>query len=219
MTDLRELIAKNAYSVMTCPNCVAGAPEGDLPQPGWVGSKYEATKGIVFVMQNPGKAPMYYGTGRDAEMRDELRLFSNSGTLTSYERLSLAFMSDAIGANSCRKPWPKWTHPVKKIVDDPQQIAWLNVVKFRTIDVVGGSEKNAPLSDTQVHHGVSDHLTREIETLNPAIIVTIGGDAYSAVSGIKRVLKGSFVIEKLHGMSPSEADAERVRTTWKSLIK
>lgn len=217
--NFRELVAQNAHNVMTCAICIAEAPVEDLPQPGWLGNDYEPGKGIVFVMQNPGKAPFNYGPGRDAEMRKELRTFSDSGTLHDYERLSQAFLRDANGTNSWRKPWPKWTHPVSKIVENAQQMAWLNVVKFRTIATVNGNEKNAPLSDAQVRHGINNHLIKEIETLNPAIVVAIGSDAFSAVSEIKRTLRGTFTVEKLHGMSPSEIDAQRVKMVWKSQVK
>ena len=209
-TNFRELVAKNAHSVMICATCLSEVAEGDLPQPGWVGSRYEPCEGILFVMQNPGAAPKNYKEERDSCMQTELLLFKNSNTLAAYERLAQVFLEDATGRNKWKQPWKKWSHPVSKIVSDPQEMAWLNVVKVRT-------KGNAALSLSQVRHGISHHLTVEIESLNPALVVTIGKDAQISVAEISGKLKNSFVTASLHGMSPSNADADKVKSTWQNL--
>jgi len=98
-------------------------------------------------------------------------------------------------------PWAKWTHPVSKLVPDRDKLAWMNVVKFRT---PGKARKDDPVTQEAARHGVTVHLHRELEILNPKAVITIGNEARSAVDMLR--LPPTMIRDhlKLQGASTEE---------------
>jgi hypothetical protein len=213
-----ERVAEAAERVLSCSTCQAGAAgpvsgrhpgERGLPQPGWVGPEFQAGTGVVIVLQNPAVADASYGTTREQQAQDRLRRFAETPTVQAYRRFVEESIRDVVGDPvTGKRAWRKWTHPVSKVVDGhhrPEQLAWLNVVRFRSPATAGAARKDAGVGDTAIAHGILHHLRPELELLQPAAVVSIGSVARQAVAAIPGGWK-RFAL-KLQGASDAEATA------------
>jgi hypothetical protein len=201
----RRAVVEAAAVVMRCSYCSSHAPEGDQPQPGWVGSQYLPGRGVVVLLQNPGAAPADYGTEREATVQRLLREFTANPSIATHERLMGFMFADMAGENG-GPPWARWTHPVSKLVTDREQLAWMNVVKFRT---PGTSRKDAPVTGDAVRHGVAAHLQQELEILQPRAVVTVGNEAHSALTMLR--LPPTTIVARLKLQGASLKEVQEVR--------
>jgi hypothetical protein len=222
MQDFWEQVAGAAARVLSCPTCQTGAAgpasgrhpgERGLPQPGWVGSEFQSGSGVVIVLQNPAVADASYGITREQQAQRRLRMFAEAPTVEAYRRFVEESIRDVVGDRAAgKRAWRKWTHPVRKVVDGylrPEQLAWLNVVRFRSPAAGDGDRKDARVSDMAIAHGIRYHLRPELESLQPAAVVSIGSVARDAVAVIPGRWKRFSL--KLQGASDSEAYAIRDR--------
>ena len=205
--EFRLALVEAAAAVMRCEYCLSHAPQGDLPQPGWVGSRYIPGRGVVVLLQNPGAAPTDYGTGREASVQKLLREFAENPSDETHSRLMRFMLADMAGANG-GSPWAKWTHPVSKLVPDQERLAWMNVVKVRT---PGKTRKDDPPTIDAARHGVSGHLQREFDILKPRGVVTIGNEARSALAELRLPTTTVLGHLKLQGASTEEARVLRLQ--------
>lgn len=162
---------------------------------------------MAIVLKNPAVADDSYGTTREQQAQRRLRRFAQAPTVAAYRRFVEESIRDVVGDRAAgKRPWRVWTHPVSKVVDGylhPEQLAWLNVVRFRTPAAAGAGRKDAPVSDAAIAHGIRHHLRPDLELLQPAAVVSIGSVARDAVEGIPGSWK-QFSL-KLQGASDNEA--------------
>lgn len=220
MEDFWERVVAAAARVLSCPTCQTGAAgptsgrhpgERGLPQPGWVGSEFQWGTGVAIVLQNPAVADASYGTIREQYVQRRLRIFAHAPTVEAYRRFVEESIRDVIGDPAAgKRPWRKWTHPVSKVVDGylrPEQLAWLNVVRFRSPAAAGAGRKDAGVSDAAIAHGINHHLRPELGLLQPAAVVSIGSVARDAVAMIPGGWRRLFL--KLQGASDVEVSTIR----------
>jgi len=202
-------MVKAAAAVMHCEYCCEQTLPGDQPQPGWVGRDYVPGRGVVVVLQNPAVAPTIYDPQRESRFQEALRGFSADPNLKTYEHLMQLAFDDMTGGNGVPS-WPKWTHPIGKLFDQPNRaaeelraaqhcsrLAWMNVVKFRTAE-------NSAVPPRAVHHSINMHLRHELEVLRPKALVSIGSAARKALNELslsKNLVRGHL---KLQGASNAE---------------
>jgi hypothetical protein len=164
------------------------------------------------VLQNPAVADDSYGATRGQQAQRRLRLFAQAPTVEAYRRFVKESIRDVVGDPAAgKRPWRKWTHPVSKVVDGylhPEQLAWLNVVRFRS-PAAGAGRKDTMVSDAAIAHGIRHHLRPERELLQPAAVLSIGSVARDAVEVIPGSWKRFFL--KLQGARDDEAYAIRDR--------
>jgi hypothetical protein len=199
-----------AVAVMRCEYCCSHVPNGDRPQPGWVGDCYTAGRGVVVLLQNPGVSPADRGNEREAQGQRLLREFTEHPSIDTYTEL-MRFMFRDMGGQNGGPPWAKWTHPVSKLIPDRRRLAWMNVVKFRT---PGQSRKDGPVTPEAVEHGIARHLQRELTVLQPKAVVSLGTEARKALSMIQLPPAMMTCHLKLQGASDRE-----VRTLRQLLIQ
>jgi hypothetical protein len=217
-----EQVAETAARLLACPACRTGAAgpvsgrhpgERGLPQPGWVGPQFQPGIGVAIVLQNPAVADASYGLAREQQAQRRLQMFAEAPTVQAYRQFVEASIRDVLGDQAAgKRPWRKWTHPVSKVVDGylrPEQLAWLNVVRFRSPGVGDGSRKDAIVDDAAIAHGIRHHLRHELELLQPAAVVSIGSVARDAVAVIPGKWRRFSL--KLQGASDLEAYAIRDR--------
>jgi hypothetical protein len=222
MEEFWDQVAEAAARVLGCSTCQSGADgptrgrhpgERGLPQPGWVGPAFQPGRSVVIVLQNPAVADTSYGTPREQQTQDRLRLFTDAPTVEAYQRFVEESIHDVVGDKAAgKRAWRKWIHPVSKVVDGylrPEQVAWLNVVRFRTLAGSLGHRKDAKVSDLAIAHGIRQHLRPELELLQPAAVVSIGSVARDAVAVIPGGWKRFSL--KLQGASDAQAYAVRDR--------
>jgi hypothetical protein len=56
----------------------------------------------------------------------------------------------------------------------PEQLAWPNVVQFRSPAAAGAGRKEAGASDAAIAHGIRHHRRSELEIMQPAAVVSVG---------------------------------------------
>lgn len=198
--NFRKVWVECAASVMHCSYCCSSAAKGDRPQTGWVGREYQPGRDIVVLLQNPGVAPKTFSTQRETGAQRLLKQFSDRPGVEAYSELVDFMLADMAGTEE-NAPWAKWTHPVSKLIVNPQRLAWLNVVKFRT---PGESRKDDPVTSEAVLHSVSEHLPRELRALNPRAVISIGVHARTALDLLNLPPRMSRGHLKLQGSSNEE---------------
>jgi hypothetical protein len=198
----RHALVAAASAVMHCEFCRAH----DQPQPGWVGAHYSPGRGLVVVLQNPAAAPNGYGSAREKQVQAILRDFTANPSVATHTQLMRFMLADMAGENG-GKPWPKWVHPVSKLISDRTRLAWMNVVKFRT---PGTTRKDDPLPDGAAQHGAEVHLQNEIiEILRPKAVIAFGADAANSVQVLQ--LPDSILVHRLKLQGASDQEIQKVR--------
>jgi hypothetical protein len=194
---------------MRCPYCCSQvAVHGDRPQPGWVGTAYRPGQDIVVLLQNPATPPSGYSSAREASAQQLLKKFANEPLEETYSELADFMLADAIGLNG--EAWGLWKHPVSKLVKNPDQLAWLNVVKFRT---PRESRKNNSVPADAIKHSIDVHLPHELQILKPKNIVAIGVVARKA---LERLNVPKDIVEHLEQRCKNE-DIANLRKKLKLL--
>jgi hypothetical protein len=192
---------------MQCSHCWDKTLPGDQPQPGWGGLNYKPGRDIVFLLQNPAVAPKNYGSQREALIQKKLRDFTANPSLESYDQLMSSVFEDMTGSGK-NPPWPKWVHPIGKIVQDPSRIAWMNVAKYRTC-------KNGYPRKEAFRHGIEEHLGSELKLLRPKVVVSVGNGARIALELLGLSMESDHL--KLQGASNAEVRDLRKRLLDKGM--
>ena len=175
-----------AAAIVNCGLCLEYAEgEPGSPQPSWVGRDY-APGGVVFVLQNsavPGirdrdaSGELLPGPAqREASLARLLVAFRTAASAESYHDLVGAMHRWMQGKDGAGNPWTEWSRRVSKSVEgcvDPERIAWVNIVKYRT-------PGNRRPGTHEFRHG-REHLRVELEALRPSMIVSVGGPAREAL--------------------------------------
>ena len=113
------------------------------------------------------------------------------------------------------RAWPKWTHPVGKLFDQPShaaedlhsipgcsRLAWMNVVKFRT-------KRNGAVQQKAVQHSIDSHFRREMEVLRPRAVVSVGRAAERALDAV--YLPGEPIRGHLNLRCPSNVEVKALQ--------
>ena len=207
--SIRAAFAECASTTMRCSYCCSqAAVHGDRPQPGWIGSAYSPGQDIVFLLQNPAAPPCGYSSARESSAQRLLKKFADEPLEETYSELADFMLADATGLNG--EAWRLWTHPISKLIKNPDQLAWLNVVRFRT---PGESRKNNPVLAGAVRHSIDVHLPHELQILKPKTIVAIGAKARKA---LERLNVPKDIVEYLEQRCKNE-DVANLRKKLKLL--
>ncbi len=147
-----------AMGVLTCAWCVRDAVDGP-PQPYWMGPECRVG-GVVLLARNPATKTTY-DWSREQPTRDLLaRLTAQPGNGASFAEWSTFRIRDV-------ERWTQYGDAYQQVLAGClrlNQVAWLNVVPFRT-------PPNRAPSLRQRNHGL-EHLIPMLNLLNPAAVVT-----------------------------------------------
>jgi hypothetical protein len=174
----RDELINSFGKVMHCGICQSVAKQG-LPQPGWVGKKYMPGSGLVVILQNPAAKPKKVNQQAEDKTQCLLQEFKTNPSLESYEKLTDFIFSWMTGELD-GKAWTKWKHPVKKLIDSTERLAWINAARVRT---PGEQRKDDPVTSEQAKDGLK-HLQMELSILRPKAIVTFGKNARLAIENL-----------------------------------
>jgi hypothetical protein len=201
-------------AIVNCTSChQRSGKDPNSPQPSYVGERYPRG-GLVVLLQNPGSPPKdWQNEERETRLAQAIGRFRDASSVENYRAIVTEIHKQMTGDGGRLPPWRSWLHPVAKCVQGvaaPTDFAWVNVVKHRT---PGDVDTNRATLEQEEAHGLREHLSAELEILNPKVVLAVGSPAMRALSN----LSGSWRTFAI-GQRARAEEADKIRLQLGALL-